>query len=129
MKKAQKILMIVAGVVSIVMILVWAIYAGIFYAVANNDKAIDDYIIKHSNVTRETVIALMIALGVMFTIFAVCSLINAIVAFRAKNTDKKGLLIINIVFGILSGVSINIVGAIFGFVARNQKKKPAQTEE
>ena len=128
MKTAQKILMIVAGVVSIFMIITWGICAGMFFAGANNTEVINDYTADHANVTEEAVKVVFVSLGVMFAIFAVGSVANAIVAFKAINTSSKGLLIANIVFGVISGVTVNIVGAIFGLIARNMNK-PKQAEE
>ena len=125
MKTAQKILMIVAGVVSIFMVITWGICAGMFFVGANNTEAINDYIANHGDLTEEAVKIVFMSIGVMFAIFAVASVINAILAFKAVNTSSKGLLIANIVFGVLSGVSVNIVGAIFGLIARNMKK-PSQ---
>lgn len=123
MKTAQKVLMIIAGALSIFMVIIWAICAGAFFVSANNDKYILDYIVEHPDVTEEAAKAALMAVGIMFAIFALFSIINAALSFKAVSTDKKGLLVLNIIFAVLSSVMVNLVGAIFGFIARNQKKE------
>ena len=45
------------------------------------------------------------------------ALINAFIAIMGKSKKTKVLYILNIVFGIISGVCVNAIGAIFGLVA------------
>lgn len=123
MKTAQKVLMIIAGALSIFMVIIWAICAGAFFVCANSDKYILDYIAEHPDVTEETAKAALMAVGIMFAIFALFSIINAALSFKAVSTDRKGLLVLNIIFAVLSSVMVNLVGAIFGLIARNQKRE------
>ena len=128
MKTAQKILMIIGGVASVLMVITWIICAAAFIGIANSESAINDYTADHPDLTAEVIKLMFMSIGIMFIIFAVASVGNAIVAFKAINTSSKGLLIANIVFGVLSGVTVNIVGAIFGLIARNRSNSPSTTE-
>ena len=119
MKTAQKILMIIGGIASIGMTFLWFIVSMIFFIGAGSAEFIE----KYNDDDPEAVKAMLMVIGVIFCIMAILAVVNAIVAFKGKNTDKKGLLIMNIVFGALSGVEVNIVGAIFGLIARNRKKE------
>lgn len=123
MKTAQKILMIIAGAVSIGMTLLWFILSMVFFIGAGNAEFINDYVAEHPDLDAEIVKSVLVMLGVIFCIIAIMALINCIVSFKGKNTNSKGLLIANIIFGVLSGVEVNIVGAIFGLIARNQSPK------
>ena len=123
MKTAQKILMIIGGIASIGMTLLWFILAMVFFIGAGSAEFINKYNSDYPELDADAIKIMLIVIAVMFCILTVLALINAIVAFKGKNTDKKGLLIQNIVFGALSGVELNIVGAIFGLIARNQKPK------
>ena len=123
MKTAQKILMIIAGAVSIGLTLLWFILSMVFFIGAGNVEFINDYIAEHPDLDAEIVKSVLVMLGVIFCIMTIMALLNCIVAFKGKNTNSKGLLIVNIVFGALSGVEVNIVGAIFGLIARNRKKE------
>lgn len=123
MKNAQKILMIIGGIASIGMTLLWFIVSMIFFIGAGSAEFVEKYNDDYPSLDPETVKVMLMTIGVIFCIMAILAVVNAIVAFRGKSTDKKGLLIMNIIFGALSGVEINIVGAIFGLIARNQKPK------
>ena len=129
MEKAQRIIFTVAGVLSILAIVGWAIAALCMFVLAGNmelmQKMADD---STEGATAEFFQIYFGCLGGFFAFFAVMALINTIFSFKGKNSDSKGIMILNIVFGVLSCVEINIVGAIFGLIARNRKPK-AQIEE
>ena len=38
------------------------------------------------------------------------------------------MMIVNIVFGAISGIELNILAAIFGLIARNRKQQPKEVE-
>ena len=55
--------------------------------------------------------------------------ILAIISFVGANAKKKGILIANIVFGVLTFNLLNIVGAILGIVGLSKEKKEEIKEE
>ena len=58
----------------------------------------------------------MITYGVTFLVIAIFSSVSSVVAFKARNTDNKTMFILNIVFGVLGCVEVNVVGAIFALI-------------
>ena len=130
MEKAKRILFTIAGILSIVCVVAYLITGSVFLAVANNvdfvEKMADE---STGSMDAEAVKAIFMMFGVIFIICGLLSIVNIILSFKGKNSDSKGIMIANIVIGALSGVEINILAAIFGLIARNQKKKPSQIEE
>ena len=128
MEKAKKILFTISGILSIVSIVVFLVLAIVFMAVGNSVEAMEDLANDSTNdMDAEAFKALFLCLGVMFIFFMIFGIVNTILCFKGRNSDSKGIMILNIVFGALSGIEINILAAIFGLIARNQKPK-AQIE-
>ena len=128
MEKAKKILFTVSGVLSIISIVVFLILAIVFIAFGNNVEAMEELANDSTNGTdAEAFKALFLALGVMFIFFMIFGIVNTILCFKGRNSDSKNVMILNIVFGALSGIEINILAAIFGLIARNRKPQ-AQIE-
>ena len=128
MEKAKKILFTVSGVLSIISIVVFLILAIVFIAFGNNVEAMEELANDSTNGTdAEAFKALFLALGVMFIFFMIFGIVNTILCFKGRNSDSKNVMILNIVFGVLSGIEINILAAIFGLIARNRKPQ-AQIE-
>ena len=73
----------------------------------------------------------MIALGVEFVIHGVCAGVNSFLAFKAHHDPKpsKPLNVLNIVFSVLGLVEVNIVAAIFAFIADHQEENRPAVEE
>ena len=129
MNVAKRVLFIVGGVMSLVSILVF-LFLGIFFIAFSTDEEIMQRLADDSaQYGIEYFQGLFLALGVMFFVFLVFSIPNAILSFKGKNSDSKGLMIANIVFGALSGICVNIVAAIFGLILRNKKPKNEAFEE
>ena len=139
MRKASKILFLVAAILSIAVAVTWLI-SGIVMVVIPNTAAFADGFAeawnqsKHQGVTYDEAFAAakatFIFLGVVFFIATCCAAVNSFFSFKAFNASKNGkpvkaLNILNIVFGVLSGVEVNIVGAIFAFVADGQEERRA----
>ena len=108
MRKVQRILMLIAAIVSIVC---GIIFAGIIIpttlAVIARNESGD---------------AGLTASGIYLLIVACAMIINIFLSFFGKNTKSPVILVLNIIFGILSDIWINAVGAIFGFIANSQEK-------
>ncbi len=106
MRVAQKVLMIVAEVVSVIL------------AFCLSFAAIPALIVifgaKDGTTSTGAWILVICWLGMV---------VNAFIAIFARNTKNKVLLVLNIIFGILSYVILNAVGGIIGLVANANEKK------
>ena len=121
MEKAKRILFTVSGVLSIVGIVLWFILGIAFIVLSNEIKPSADVTPEEADALK----ALFVVYGGLFIFFAVMSIVNAIICFKAKNSNEKGIMIVSIVFGVLSGIGLNILASIFGLIVRN--RKPANT--
>ena len=61
-----------------------------------------------------------IACGVVLAIMGILAIINGVIIHKTKKGQSRGLYILNIVFGYLSGCYLNIVAAIFGLITFNK---------
>ena len=143
MRKASKIIYLVAAILSIVAAVSWLIFGIIMVVIPNTDAFVEGFKEawdqgKHQGVTFEDALAaaqgIMIACGVGFFITTCCSGVNSFFAFKAYNASKNGkpskaLNVLNIVFGVLSGVEVNIAAAIFAFIADGQEGRRAALEQ
>lgn len=129
MEKAKRILFTVAGILSIVAIVGWAIAALSMFVIAGNLELLQKMADSSSEeITIEFFQIYFGVLGGLFVMFAIMAVVNTIFCFKGKNSDSKGIMIINIVFGVLSCVEVNIAAGVIGLIARNRKPK-AQVEE
>ena len=74
----------------------------------------------HAENVDEAVIAIQatfIAVGVVFFILMAFAIANGIIVGVTKKGKSRALYIINIVFGYLSGVYLNLVAGIFGLIS------------
>ena len=143
MRKASKIIYLVAGILSVVGA-VFALGFGLFfvlspYSEAFIESAKEAY--KTSTTTLSfdeflvTLQATMVTSGVFCFIFGVaCGGVNSFLSFKAYAASKNGkpsktLNVLNIVFGVLSCVEVNIAAAIFAFVANGQEERRAAVND
>ena len=126
MEKAKKILFTVSGILSIIGIVVWLILGIVFIVLAGNVDFVDDATATAEE--AEAFKAMFMVCGVMFIIFAIMSVVNTILCFKGKNSNAKGLMILNIVFGVISGIEINILAAIFGLIVGSRSSTTSQIE-
>ena len=128
MEKAKRILFTISGVLSIISVVVFLILAIVFIAFGNNVEAMEELANDSTDGTdAEAFKILFVGLGVMFIFFMIFGIVNIILCFKGRNSDSKNVMILNIVFGALSGIEVNILAAIFGLIARNRKPQ-AQIE-
>ncbi len=128
MEKAKRILFTISGVLSIISVVVFLILAIFFIAFGNNVEAMEELANDSTSGTdAEAFKVLFVGLGVMFIFFMIFGIVNIILCFKGRNSDSKNVMILNIVFGALSGIEVNILAAIFGLIARNRKPQ-AQIE-
>ena len=118
MSVARKVLMIIAFVVSLMCFIGLAICAVVFFISTNNEEALQKILdgLNRSSTSLEEGKTIVTILGVVFAILAFFQLINACLSIKGVKSSRAGLMIINIIFGVLSGVYINSLGGIFGLI-------------
>ena len=133
MRKASKIIYLVAGIVSIVAAVAYLVWGIVLVVLPNTDgfHEIAQEIIKQNpdipDFTEDIVKGIFIACGVCCLIACACAGVNSFLGFKAHKEDHptRALQVLNIVFGVLSGVEVNIAGSIFSFIADGQESRRA----
>ena len=127
MKKAANILFLVGFILSIVMgvsMLIAAITCIVLGSVPAFKDALLDLIQRYApeQAAADIEAALqiaqitMVSCGVVYLIVAAFAVPSALFAFKARNSDNRTYFILNIVFGVLACVEVNVVGAIFALI-------------
>ena len=125
MSTARKVLMIIACILALLLLVGFAFMAIYLFVSIGDDEALQrmlDGLNRPAMPLREGKIFVS-TLGVVFIVLAFIVLINAGLAIKGKDSNKNRLMILNIVFGILSGVYINSLGGIFGLIERKKEAK------
>ena len=136
MRKASEIILLVGAIVSIVAAVVYATIGGVFAALGALPteevvKAIQDGTWRTDvpgtvEQQAEAIKLIFTGLGVMFLVFGVLCVPNAVFGFMARTRKTQALYVCNIVFGVLSGTEITLVGGIFGLIANGQEENRKQ---
>ena len=130
MRKASKIIFLVSSIMSF-------IYAGVYflcgtvYVLMATDfftdllrQAFNEGYFHSSYESADAFIffyrAMAIYMVIFFFVLATFSLLNGIFALKARTEKTKKIFILNIVFGVLSNVQINIAGAVLGLIANKR---------
>ena len=118
MSAARKVLMIIAFVLSIGVVLTFALCAFAFFVSINNEELLTKLLdgLNKQHISLDDGKLLVTIAGVVFAIFAFLALINACLSIKGVKSNRIGLMVINIIFGVISGIYINSLGAIFGLV-------------
>ena len=118
MSTARKVLMIIAFVLSILAVIGFAICAVAFFVAMGNDELLRKTLdgMNRQTMTLEEGKTLFMVFGVIFAILVVFELINGLLAIKGVKHNRAGLMVLNIVFGILAGIYVNSLGGIFGLV-------------
>lgn len=136
MRKASRIIYLVAAILSI-FAGVGALCAGLLLVIIPNTESFISAFIEgyNANPTEgvdvldalEFTQFMMIYSGVLCLISACCAGVNSFLGFRAHHEAKpsKALNVLNIIFAVLSCVEVNIVAAIFAFIADHQEENKA----
>ena len=129
MKKASNVLLRVGLIVSIVYAVIFILFA-ILFTVFGQDF-VKEFIIEESSrnggeakdaeIASSVLQATSIVCAAVFYYLGVMAAINAIVAKKALEEPNQKNYVLNIVFGVLSGVEVNLVGAIFGLIVSNRE--------
>ena len=140
MRKASRIIYLVAAILSIFAALGY-IGWGVFCIVGANTEVFIEGVIEGYNKNPAPGVdaleflaaaqALVIYCGVCLLISAACAGVNSFLAFKAHHEAKpsKALNVLNIVFSVLGGVFVNVVAAIFAFIADHQEAYRAIEEK
>ena len=70
-----------------------------------------------------------IAGGVTLIFFAALCIPSGVVALKARNNPTQGLLVANIVFGLISCSEFNVAGAILGLIRNAREERNQKREE
>ena len=118
MSTARKVLMIIAFVASILVVIAFALCAAALFIASNNEEMLQKVLdgMNKSSMTLEEGKTFAKILGVMFCVLGFFALINAGLSIKGIKSSRAGLMVINIIFGVLSGIYINSLGGIFGLV-------------
>ena len=134
MRKASKVLFLVGGIVSCVEALSYLIMGIVFIFLGASEDFKNDLLKNYSasDLVRDlgngvtpadavqAIQAMYVALGVIFIIGIFISAVNAVLAFKARNSNNKVLFILNIVFGFISGCIINAIGGILAVASPSE---------
>ena len=104
MEKAKRILFAGAQIISVVGAVGWLIAAIISYS----------FSVDPINIDSKSVLA---GLSLMYLIFSIIFMVNAILSYLGKNRYSKKIMVLNLVFGLLSA-QLNAIGAIFGLLIK-----------
>ena len=125
MSTARKVLMIIACILALLMLIGFAFMAISLFVSIGDEEALQrmlDGLNRPSMSLREGKIFIS-TIGVIFIVLAFVVLINAGLAIKGKDSNRNSLMILNIIFGLLSGVYVNTLGGIFGLIERNREEK------
>ena len=118
MSTARKVLMIISFIVSIIAIIVFAMCGvGLFISI-NNEELLKRLLegFNKASLSIEDGKTFVMILGVVFAIFTFLEIINACLSIKGVKSSRAGLMVLNIIFGVISGIYINSLGGIFGLV-------------
>lgn len=121
MSIARKILMIIAFILSIFMFIGLGICAIALFVSSGNEEQLKKILdgLNRSTMSLEDGKTFVTFLGVLFSIITLLALINAVLAIKGVKSHKIVLMVLNIVFGVISGIYINSLGGIFGLIEKD----------
>ena len=126
MRKTANTLILVGAILSIVMAFSFLISAIVFFVISS-DAVIEEMLKTATyDVTEEEARMILkttfITLGVVFAFVSTFDIVNAIIAFISRKKESKAAYILNIVFGLLSGVEVNAAGGVVGTIYVTKKE-------
>ena len=119
---ARKVLMIIACILSILSLLGFAFLSFTLLISIGNEEALRRMLdgLNRPTMSLKDGKVFVITLSVVFLVFAFFGLINASLAIKGKDSNKKGLMVLNIIFGVISNIFVNILGGIFGLLDKKR---------
>ena len=130
MVKARDILYKVSAILSLVFAIIWAVVT-VIYLIAGVVTIIAGAL---SMADGGDAAGLASGIGflfgaIWFAVMSVCSFINMGLSKKAPVENTKKTYITSIVFSVLSGTEVGIVGAIFGLILLNQNQNQQQASD
>lgn len=136
MKKATSILLLVGGIVSICLCVLFLSLMALFFVLGSPGmtdiirQGLQDGTIKTSfQGDPETILALVqftfVICGVVFAVLAAFSIPSSILCFLARNRQSTGYYVACIILGVISGATVGAVGGIFGLITENRSTPPS----
>ena len=148
MKKASSIVLLISGILTILGLVAYLVLSIVHLAMGGFMVAVQNGTISYPDVPQsvwnfidsifgnhiinDERIAYMFTRGGVYLVFALFCIPAAILAFAARNKNSTGLYVCCIVFGILSGTFLPVVGGVLGLIANgieNKQKESARQEE
>lgn len=120
MKRAKRILFLLGGVFSIIDAITFFITGLVFVILG---PTIGSLIAQSDEQGASIFLGVYLAVGLVFIFVAFLDVINAILSFKARYSKSNALMIANIIFGVLTDVIVNLVGAIFGLILISREEK------
>lgn len=121
MSIARKVLMIIAFILSIFAFIGLGLCAVAFFVSLGNEEQLKKILdgLNRSTMSLEDGKTFITFLGVLFSVIALLALINACLSIKGVRSHKLGLMVLNIVFGVVSGIYINSLGGLFGLLEKD----------
>ena len=133
MRKASNIVLLVGAIVSYLLTALFIILSAIFFILGspNNEQFIIDGL---NNGTIQTsfngtveekaafIQLLSTSFGIAFVIVAILALLSGFMSLSARKKPTPTRLVLAIIFGAISGVTVPIIGAVFGFIANSKNE-------
>lgn len=133
MKVASRILFLIGGIVSFVnagMLLLMSLIFGIFEFPFVRDLMLEAMESGEASTAADSpeMAALIVQISfaiciAAFIIYAALCVVNGILSLKARRNPTKQLCIINIVFGLITGIEVNTVGGFLGFFSLKKEEK------
>ena len=134
MRKTSNILLTIGTVLSFVMAASLLITSIIFFALTSSAfkeiivNGLQDGSIQTDLAgTPEEIAAIIQTIyavaGAILIVVSLFAIINGIIAIIGKKKATKGLYILNIIFGAISCVEVNLIGGIFGLIGTTKKQE------
>ena len=127
MRKASNIILLISAILVILCTILYVVFGAVFIWLGSTPEGAQE-LAKNAGLgdgpyDPAVLQALAVFLGVVLIFAAIFAVVDAVMCFLARGRQTKGLYIATIVFGVLSGFALSLLGGIFGLVANAQESK------
>lgn len=135
MRKLSNTFLLVGGILAFVYVGLFAIIGTVFVVMGTPvfTNFIQQYVTEHPEVSdlspeqaAQLFAIIFISCGVTMYIIAAFCVPSGIVALKARQNPTHGMLVANIVFGVLAGTAFNIAGGVLGLIRNNREERNAR---
>ena len=139
MRRAARILFLIGMILSIVLAVSFFI-CGLAFVILGANPAFRQFIIESvengsaqsslpPEETANLIQGIFVGCGIPFFFISIFGIVNAVVSAKAKNGQpSRALCILNIVFGILSDVVVNVVGGVLCIIQDGKDARRKQVD-